>query len=275
VNTSTKADIPIPGVTAALATMYSSDLSVDYEATAGHAQFLVQEGIGSVLVAGTSGEGRWLSSNERAKLIAAVRRALPDTVPVVAGITCEAGETAGLDGRDAVHAGAAGVVCLSSGSEDPSSFYMRVTQLCPAEFLLAYHQPTETSPGLRVDQIAHLPVDGVKDASGDANRMATLLASDAKPLYVGAGLLGLAKAAGCAGAILAIANVDPRLCLRIWEGDLTLMPELIRLQASASTDFPLGLKTLMTARFGTSGMSRRPIASAGIGFGSPTGLRQS
>lgn len=247
---------PIPGVTAALVTLYNLNLSVDYAATATHAQHLVEQGIGAVLVAGTTGEGRWLDASERSLLITAVRDALPSEVSVVAGISSGSGRAAALECRRAIDCGATGVICLSPRREAPERFYASIAELGQAEFVLAYHLPTESSPGLGVEQILRLPVNGVKDASGDANRMINHLTLSAMPLYVGAGLVGLARAAGCSGAVLALANIDPILCLEVWAGKIKRLPDLIRLHVDASKKFPIGLKNLMNDRFGTAVTSR-------------------
>ena len=73
-------------------------------------------------------------------------------------------------------------------------------------------------PGVPVDVLAQLPVAGIKDSSGDAERL--LLEADeiSTGLYTGhATLIHLAGAIGCSGTILALANVDPEGCLRALE----------------------------------------------------------
>ena len=89
--------------------------------------------------------------------------------------------------------------------------------------MLAYHYPNASTPGMPVDVLAELPVAGIKDSSGDAERL--LLEADeiSTGLYTGAApLIHLAGAIGCSGAILALANVDPEGCLRAWKGDGTV-----------------------------------------------------
>jgi 4-hydroxy-tetrahydrodipicolinate synthase len=250
-------DVPIPGVTSALVTLFDDGLAVDYAATAALAGRLGEQGIGAVLVAGTTGEGALLDGDERSRLIEAVRAALPADVPVAAGVFAERGEEAALDARRALEAGADGVISLSSPIEEPERFYAAVAAASDGGFALAYHLPPERPLRLGVEDAASLPVDGLKDASGDANRMLRHLSATPMPLYVGAGLLGLARAAGCAGAVLALANVDPVLCLDVWAGELDRLPDLARLHVEASTDFPAGLKRLLGARLGTSTTVRR------------------
>jgi len=248
---------PIPGVTAALVTLFRDDLSVDYEATAALAGRLIEEGVDGVLVAGTTGEGRWLDARERVTLCAAVRRAVGDRAPVVAGVFGASGTEAAGEVEAALGAGADGVVALSPEHEPAALFYRALAEASgDAGFVLAYHLPSERPPGLRTDEVPGLAVAGVKDASGDANRMARLVAGPAPPLYVGAALLGTARAAGCAGAILALAGLSPRLCLDVWEGDAERVPDLLALHVEASEAFPQGLKALLAARHGTSCVTR-------------------
>jgi 4-hydroxy-tetrahydrodipicolinate synthase len=249
--------VPIPGVTVALATLFDDGLAVDYAATAALARRLVGEGIGALLVAGTTGEGSLLDGDERSRLVDAVRDAVPADVPIAAGVFAERGEDAALEARRALEAGAEGVISLSSRTEEPERFYAAVAASSAQGFLLAYHLPAERPLRLGVEEVARLPVAGLKDSSGDANRMLRHTAKVAMPLYVGAGLLGLARAAGCSGAVLALANVEPRLCLDVWAGELDRLPDLARLHVDASVDFPRGLKRLLGARLGTSATVRR------------------
>ena len=132
--------------------------------------------------------------------------------------------------------------------------------------VLAYHYPKVSAPGVPVDVLRQLPVAGIKDSSGDAERL--LLEADEIPsgLYTGAAtLIHLAGAIGCSGAILALANIDPEGCLHAWKGDGTVQRELISGHRSNALAGIAGLKRALCALHGTSpsrGWADRPRSVA-------------
>ena len=70
------------------------------------------------------------------------------------------------------------------------------------------------------------------------------------------GLLSFAGPLGCAGAILALANIEPAGCVAAFTGDPTAQRRLTAAHQASRVDFPRGLKEMMSARFGTSPVSR-------------------
>ena len=79
----------------------------------------------------------------------------------------------------------------------------------------------------------------------------------AKPLYVGSSaLLALAGPLGCSGAILALANAEPELCIAAFSGDAGAQRALAPAHLAANERFPAGLKELVATRFGTSAATR-------------------
>jgi 4-hydroxy-tetrahydrodipicolinate synthase len=108
-----------------------------------------------------------------------------------------------------------------------------------------------------VDGLSQLPVAGLKDSAGDAERL--ILEADELPhgLYTGAAsLIQLAGAIGCAGAILALANVDPEGCARAWDGDGAVQRELINGHRGQSLAGIAGLKRTLCALHGTCPVTR-------------------
>jgi hypothetical protein len=66
----------------------------------------------------------------------------------------------------------------------------------------------------------------------------------------------MAGAVGATGAILALANVDPRLCARAFAGDGGAQRALLASHLVATRDFPTGLKSLVAARYGVNPTAR-------------------
>ena len=86
--------------------------------------------------------------------------------------------------------------------------------------MLAYHFPRVSAPGVPVAALAGLPVAGVKDSTGDPDRLLDELANYPGATYVGSSaLLAQAGPMGAAGAILALANVEPERCVAALTGD--------------------------------------------------------
>ncbi len=248
---------PFTGVGVALVTLFDEEGEIDAPATADHAARLVESGIDAVVVAGSTGEAATLDDEERSDLLIAVRSAVDGRVPVLAGTGAASARQAVLLSRRAAGDGADALLVLSpAGVPDPRPYYERVASAVDIP-VLAYHFPKMSMPGVPVDVLAQLPVAGIKDSSGDAERL--LLEADeiSTGLYTGhATLIHLAGAIGCSGTILALANVDPEGCLRAWNGDGTVQRELISGHRSNALAGIAGLKRALCALHGTSPVTR-------------------
>lgn len=115
-----------------------------------------------------------------------------------------------------------------------------------------------TGPGIAMQHLKDLPVAGLMDSSGDAERLAATLAAFGKPVYVASSaILALAGPLGATGAILALANVAPEQCVRAFDGDMAAQRDLLEVHRQSMQDFPANLKMMVAARFGTSAAVRR------------------
>jgi 4-hydroxy-tetrahydrodipicolinate synthase len=246
------------GVGVALVTLFDEDGDLDAAATADLAARLVDAGVQAVLVAGTTGEAATLTPDERDALIAAVRAALPDRVPVLAGTGAPTGRQAAALTERAFDAGADAALALSpAGVADPRPYYDRVAKAAGGRRLLAYHFPGASSPGIAVGLLPDLPVSGLKDSSGDPDRLLQELDVFDGDLYTGAAvLLTMCHAVGAAGALLALANAAPERCVAAFGGDGAAQRELIGAHRLASEQFPAGIKRLVADRFGVSAAAR-------------------
>ncbi len=246
------------GVGVALVTIFDSGGAVDEAATARLAQNLARRGMRVVLVAGTTGEAGKLTEGERVGLIKAVRSALPDDVPVLAGTGAVSAEVAVRLTEAAVEAGADAVLAYPPPDWDAGTgpadsglhgFYAGVAKAAAGKPVLAYHVPWVSSPGVPVDQLPGLPVAGIKDSSGSADRLLDELTHYPGATYVGSSaLLALAGPMGGAGAILAIANVEPELCGAAFAGDGSAQLRLAATHLAVRAGGPAELKRLLASR---------------------------
>jgi 4-hydroxy-tetrahydrodipicolinate synthase len=245
------------GVGVALVTLFDEEGEIDAPATADHAARLVDAGVSAVLVAGSTGEASALDADERSDLVIAVRSAVDGRVPVLAGTGAPSARQARLLSKRAEADGADALLVLSPpGVTDPRPYYERVATAVDVP-VLAYHYPKASAPGVPVDILRELPVAGIKDSSGDAERLILEAEEIAVGLYTGhPALAHLAGSIGCAGAILALANVDPEGCARAWDGDGDCQRELINGHRAQSLAGIAGLKRTLCALHGTSPVTR-------------------
>jgi dihydrodipicolinate synthase/N-acetylneuraminate lyase len=241
------------GVGVALATLFAEDESVDFLATAAHAARLVDLGVAAIIVCGTTGEVDALSDEERLSLLRSVQDTVDDRVPVVIGT----GHPSTRDTRRLTAAAAelnpaAMLIRSPPQVADPRPFYGQAVDAAGGVPVLAYHFPAVSPPGIPLGLLAELPVAGCKDSSGDPTRLLATLDVFDRPLYVGsAALLSLAGGIGVTGAILALANAEPELCVAAFAGDGKAQRELVPSLLASTRDFPHGLKSLMADRFAT------------------------
>jgi 4-hydroxy-tetrahydrodipicolinate synthase len=160
--------------------------------------------------------------------------------------------------RAAVEGGADAVLALSPpGEPDCRAYYETVVGAAGDLPVLAYHFPAVSSPGVPLEVLPELPVAGLKDSSGDAERLRAESTIVPDGLYVGCALLlGLARRIGCAGSILAAANIEPALCSAALDGSEHAQQELARLEGELASDFPGRLKQLVGERYRLSSVSR-------------------
>jgi 4-hydroxy-tetrahydrodipicolinate synthase len=246
------------GVGVALATLFDEAGEVDAKATAEHAANLVELGMRAVVVAGSTGEAATLSSEERVGLLTETRKAVPAGVPVVAGTGGPSARQAAALTREAREAGADAVLALCPPRVvDPRPYYQAVADAAGGLPALAYHFPRTAPPGIPVDALPDLPVQGMKDSSGDPERLLAELEVFGGWLYVGAAsVVLLAGTLGCPGAILAVANVDPENAVAAFAGDAAGQRALFSAHKRVRDRFPFGLKQAIADRFGTSPVTR-------------------
>lgn len=255
--------VPFGGLGVALITLFDQAGEVAAQATAEHAARLASLGVRIVLVCGSTGEAATLKRDERIRLIRAVRAALPDTVPVLAGTGAETTSAAADLTKDARDAGADAILALSPpGSGDLLEYYSAIADAAAQLPVLAYHFPTMSAPGIPLDVLPQLSVAGLKDSTRDVQRVTAELTEWHGSVFVGSTtMLELARTLGGAGAILGIANVQPEICAEALGGDSGAQRRLAELSPEANRDFPLGIKELTAARFGTSTVVRAMVGS--------------
>jgi 4-hydroxy-tetrahydrodipicolinate synthase len=246
------------GVGVALVTVFADTGDVDPGSTGKLAADLAGRGARAMLVCGSTGEAATLSDGERYALIEAVRAAVPADVPVIAGTGAPSARQAVALTREAVLAGADAVLTWCPATcADLVGYYTAVREAAAGHTVLAYHNPRMSAARLSVEALGSLPVAGVKDSSDSPNRLLDELAHYPGATYVGSSaLLTLAGPMGAAGALLALANIDPEGCARAFDGDAGAQLALADQHLAVRRGGPAALKLLLAAAGGISAATR-------------------
>ena len=171
-----------PGVIVPLVTPFCDDGSLALEVLPQLIDFVLDAGVAGLVVAGTTGEGYALSMEERALLLHTAVEATGGRVPVLAGVGGTSTREALAQAQLALVAGVHGLMvaapayCLPTGPE-LGEHVLRVLSATPLPTVL-YDYPARTGVQFGVDSLDLLVgnplVVGIKEASGDLSRMATL-----------------------------------------------------------------------------------------------------
>lgn len=270
------------GLSAALATPFAEDRTIDLPRLASHARRCLAEGCTGVTLFGTTGEGASLGLEERQRALGAVLGAgLDARRQLVVGIAASSVADAIAQARAGLRVGCPSFLLAPpfyfKGVADEGLFdwFAAVLRgLGPdASGVVLYHIPQVTAVGLSIDLIGRLKsafpgqVAGVKDSSGDwANAEALLRHHGELHVLIGdERLLARAMRGGASGAISGLANIAADLMLPLLDGI-----EEPRVDALVEQVLPFAvtaaIKTLIGARH-ADGLAwsrmRAPLAAVG------------
>ncbi|MDZ7294059.1 MAG: dihydrodipicolinate synthase family protein [candidate division KSB1 bacterium] len=186
-------------------------------------------GVSGYLIAGSTGEAVFLDDEEALDLVRAARGAIAQGRPMIVGIGRESVLATLRWGERVAAAGADYALCVTPhyfrAAMSPkalATYYSKVAEALPIPVIL-YSIPQCTGVHLSPETIAELAghpnIVGLKDSSGDLAQLARIVRSVPRDFSVLIGhgdLLVAGLLAGAHGAVLAIANVVPELCVRIF-----------------------------------------------------------
>ncbi|MCP4623650.1 MAG: dihydrodipicolinate synthase family protein [bacterium] len=187
-------------------------------------------GLKGLVVMGSNGEYVYLSAEEKRKLVEKAVELTPEHMLIIAGTGCESTkETIELTRDCAVRGAHAALVVTPhyyGGRMNEAAMLAYFTDIAdhsPIPILL-YNVPKFTHINMTSRLVAQLSshpnIVGIKDSTGNVIQLGEF-ANNVDPdfnLMVGtAGALFGALALGCIGGVLALANVAPELCVKIYE----------------------------------------------------------
>ncbi|MFF9071438.1 4-hydroxy-tetrahydrodipicolinate synthase [Streptomyces sp. NPDC014872] len=210
---------PFGRMLCAMITPFTSSGALDPDAAGRHAAALVADGCDGLVLNGTTGESPTTTDAEKAALLRAVRAAVGDRVPIVAGVGGpDTRHTIDL-ARQAERAGADGLLVVAPYYSRPpqaavETYFRRVADATGLPLML-YDIPDRT--GIRVEPetllrlAGHPRVVAVKDCAYDLLGSTKVIGATSLAYYSGCDELNLPLyAVGAAGCVSTVANVAPR-----------------------------------------------------------------
>lgn len=218
----------LAGIVAALLTpMRDGGTRLDIEATSRLVSWLVDRGIHGLYIAGTTGEGLYLTPGEHRDLARAVVKAARG-VPVVAHVGALTTAQAVALARQAVRAGATAVAAIpppyySMTREELLAYFAAIGKAAEPLPLYLYNIPSHARNDLNPALVAEIRnavpnVAGIKDSSGFPGRIADLVRTLGPEFAVVCGNDGKDLSAfqdGAAGVVSSGAGVFPELYLEL------------------------------------------------------------
>ncbi|RME43377.1 MAG: dihydrodipicolinate synthase family protein, partial [Chloroflexi bacterium] len=206
------------------------DGQVDTEALAFNVQKWNETGLAGYVPLGSTGEFVHLTPAERERVIATVREYAAPGKVVIAGTGSLSTDEAIRLTRRAGELGADAAMVVTpfyytSQMTDAALWghYTAVADASPIPILL-YNVPVFTHLNMAVETVARLAehpnIIGMKDSSGNVDQLTQIVHSTPEEFILlsgAAGVLHPALTVGANGAILAISNVVPELCVEIYE----------------------------------------------------------
>ncbi|MET8946547.1 4-hydroxy-tetrahydrodipicolinate synthase [Streptomyces sp. NPDC004542] len=266
-----------------MVTPFTEAGALDLDGAGRLAERLVAEGCDGLVLNGTTGESPTTSDAEKARLITAVREAVGDRVPLVAGVgTADTLHTVEL-ALAAGKAGADGVLVVtpyySRPPQDALEAHFRQVADASGLPVMLYDIPGRTGTRIEPETVIRLAdhprIVAVKDCSYDFLGIQKVLARTGLACYAGCDEHVLALyALGGAGCVSTVANVVPRRIAEILEafeaGDTARAAVLQRRAAplveamtAAGEQGAVTAKALLNALGLPAGPVRAPLRPAG------------
>jgi 4-hydroxy-2-oxoglutarate aldolase len=186
-------------------------------------------GLKGFVVLGSNGEYVYLSEEEKRTIVNTVANSAADDMLIIAGTGCEStAETLRLT-EDCAKLGAHAALVVTphyyAGRMNEAAlmkYFSDLADQSPIPILL-YNVPKFTHINMAADFVARLSehpnIVGIKDSSGNVIQLGETLNAVAEGFNVMVGTAGVLFAGltlGCVGGVLALANVAPEHCVKIY-----------------------------------------------------------
>jgi len=219
----------LKGVIPAMITPFTAKGEIDDEAAGKLIDHFIKSGVHGIMCCGSTGEAAALSREERRHVVELTVQSVKGRVPVIAGTGTSGTKLATQLTQDAKEVGADAALVVTPFNLIPTEegiceHYKTIATQVDMP-ILVYNVPQATMVNVTPPLIARLVKEidtmvGVKESSGSISQIAETirLAGDEIAVLTGndAGLYP-DFLLGCPGAIVAIANIAPRMAIEIYE----------------------------------------------------------
>ena len=217
------------GVFPAITTPFHADLSVDHDALATQVRWLIECGCVGIVALGSLGESATLTTDEKVEILHTIRQALPERVPVIAGIAGLSTTECVTLARRAADAGCDAVMALPAyvykgDWRETRAHYSAVIEATPLSVML-YNNPIAYGTDVTPDQLAelaaaHANLHAVKESSGDVRRVTAVRERLGGRLAIFAGMDDMILESipmGAVGWIAGLVNAFPVESVQLFE----------------------------------------------------------
>ena len=217
------------GVFPAITTPFHADLSVDHDALTTQVRWLIECGCVGIVALGSLGESATLTTDEKVEILHTIRQALPERVPVIAGIAGLSTTECVTLARRAADAGCDAVMALPAyvykgDWRETRAHYSAVIEATPLSVML-YNNPIAYGTDVTPDQLAelaaaHANLHAVKESSGDVRRVTAVRERLGGRLAIFAGMDDMILESipmGAVGWIAGLVNAFPMESVQLFE----------------------------------------------------------
>jgi len=210
-------------------TPFTRDGDIDEKALRTCVKFWVESGISGLIPCGSNGEAPYLSREERKEVIEIVIDEANGKMPVIPGTGSMSTRETVLFTQDARDLGADAALVVTPfyfklSNRELYEHYRAVIEAVDLP-ILVYNVPKFTGFSLEPVVISQLAseydnVIGVKESSGNINQIAEIIRLVGKKISVLAGTADVilpTLTLGGKGAVVAVANVAPKVCVNLYK----------------------------------------------------------
>jgi 4-hydroxy-tetrahydrodipicolinate synthase len=170
------------GVFPAITTQFKRDLSIDLEATARHADALIESGVDGLIFLGSLGENQVMRGAEKRLVIEAMVKAVHGRVPVLSGVAESSREEACAYVGAVEKLGVDGVMVMPAmlykGDERETLAHFRAVAEASALPIMIYNNPISYANDVTPEMFLQLEDQknfvALKESSGDVRRITDL-----------------------------------------------------------------------------------------------------
>lgn len=218
------------GAYAPIPTPFDADGAVAHDKLAGNIARWSKTSLAGLLVLGSNGEFTYLSDEEKLEVLKSARQAIPKDKLFIAGTGCESTRSTLELTEHAAAIGADAAIVLTpsyyTSKMDAQAMRRHFLELAERSSLpiILYNMPACTGVDLSAETVVELAqhpnIVGIKDSSGNVVKLGDIIRAAPPTFNVLAGsasFLYPALVLGAVGGIMALGNIAPEQCHRIYQ----------------------------------------------------------